>query len=215
VPKSGPGGGWSVEGNKQLKSEISTFCIAPRTSHLAQLLRGPHSFTGLVCLPSRYKSWVHMTVLHPAHSPVPAIMPGTPVILFKTPSEPPSSDAYHIRLTDAGFHPLFVPVLAERWVLSQLVGILRGGCTGLRGETSVENTAGSGSEDQGKEIATAVEWEGVIVSSRRGVEGWIQAAKEASLGSERSLPCECHHHHHSGTPPAPGKCRCPSIASRD
>lgn len=216
--KSRSGGGSSVESNKRLKSPHSGSHLAPRTSHLAQLPRGPHSFTGLVCLPSRYKSWVHITVQHPAHSPVLAIMPGTPVILFKTPSEPPSSDAYHIRLTDAGFHPLFVPVLAERWVLRQLVGILRGGRgAGLGEEISVEkeNTAGNGSEDEATEIASAVEWEGVIISSRRGAEGWIQAAREASLGSERSRPCECHHHHDHHRTPAPGECYRPSIASRD
>jgi hypothetical protein len=117
-------------------------------------------------------------------------MSGTPVILFKTHSEPPSSDAYHIRLTEAGFRPLFVPVLAERWVLSQLVGILRGDHAGLREKTPVEGCAMSGTEDNGTEIARDVGWEGVIVSSRRGAEGWIQAAKEASSGSERSQPCE-------------------------
>ena len=69
-----------------------------------------------------------------------------PVILFKTPADPVSSDPYYAALS-SNYTPYFVPVLQETFHLDDL-------CTLLTGRT---------------------EWEGVIITSRRGAEAWVQA----------------------------------------
>ena len=70
------------------------------------------------------------------------------VILFKTPSDPVSSDQYLQTLSPA-YQPHFIPVLEEKYHLDSLLTILQ----------------------QEKE------WEGVVITSRRGAEGWIKAVK--------------------------------------
>jgi uroporphyrinogen-III synthase len=69
-----------------------------------------------------------------------------PCILFKTPAEPLSGEPYHFTLQPA-YSPRFVSVLAEEFHPDRLAGIL----------------------DEEKE------WEGVIITSRRGAEGWLEA----------------------------------------
>jgi uroporphyrinogen-III synthase len=91
-----------------------------------------------------------------------------PVVLFKTPTEPLASDSYQLRLTEAGYSPIFVNVLAERWLTEKLVGILLEGNGRHRGE-----------------LERKQEWEGVVITSRRGAEGWVQAARKAASWSEK------------------------------
>nr|KIR83618.1 uroporphyrinogen-III synthase [Cryptococcus tetragattii IND107] len=83
----------------------------------------------------------------------------TPVILFKTPNPSPSTDPYHYAFSKsassspntAGEYKLyFIPVLQESYDLPEIVKII----------------------EQGPEP-----WEGVIVTSRRGMEGWVKGVQ--------------------------------------
>ncbi|WVQ64561.1 uncharacterized protein L199_002728 [Kwoniella botswanensis] len=79
-----------------------------------------------------------------------------PVILFKTPSPSSSLDQYTQSLSSTSYQPTFIPVLEETYDTTSLVPILEGG-----------------SED----------WEGVIITSRRGAEGWVRAVSESRIGT--------------------------------
>jgi uroporphyrinogen-III synthase len=71
-----------------------------------------------------------------------------PVLLFKTPTEPLEADPYHQTLSE-DFEPYFVPVLAEEYHIDELRAVFR--------------------EHE--------RWEGVVITSRRGAEAWVQAAE--------------------------------------
>ncbi len=74
----------------------------------------------------------------------------TQIILFKTPTEPLGWDPYHIAFAEIGYEARFVSVLKETFRIHELKGII---------------AAGGG------------DWEGVVMMSRRGAEGWVKAAK--------------------------------------
>ncbi|WWD22338.1 hypothetical protein CI109_106829 [Kwoniella shandongensis] len=75
----------------------------------------------------------------------------TPVILFKTPSSSSSSsDPYALALTPAAYTAHFVPVLTEEYESASLLELLRDGCE---------------------------QWEGVVVTSKRGMEGWVKSVE--------------------------------------
>ncbi|WVW81494.1 hypothetical protein I302_103488 [Kwoniella bestiolae CBS 10118] len=82
----------------------------------------------------------------------------TPIILFKTPSP---SDPYTQTLASTSYDTRFIPVLEETYDTSLLTPILE-----------------SGSE----------KWEGVIITSRRGAEGWVRAVRQytSSKGKEKA-----------------------------
>ena len=69
-----------------------------------------------------------------------------PVILFKTPADPVASDPYLSALSEK-YTPYFVPVLQETFHLDDLCALSTGN----------------------------KEWEGVVITSRRGAEAWVQA----------------------------------------
>ncbi|WWC97312.1 hypothetical protein V866_004191 [Kwoniella sp. B9012] len=81
-----------------------------------------------------------------------------PVILFKTPSPSSSLDPYTQSLSSTSYQPTFIPVLEETYDTTSLVPILEGGS---------EN------------------WEGVIITSRRGAEGWVRAVSESRASSSK------------------------------
>ncbi|WRT63608.1 uncharacterized protein IL334_000531 [Kwoniella shivajii] len=101
------------------------------------------------------------------------MIPATPVILFKTPSSSSSSsslssssasnDPYTQALSSTNYQPTHIPVLEERYDTAELASIIQRG---------------------------GDEWEGVIITSRRGAEGWIQAVnhhlKSTSTSSSTS-----------------------------
>lgn len=83
----------------------------------------------------------------------------TPVILFKTPHPSPSTDPYHHAFSESAssssnsaekYQTHFIPVLNETYHLQEIVKIIEEG------------------PDQ---------WEGVIVTSRRGMEGWVKGVQ--------------------------------------
>ena len=69
---------------------------------------------------------------------------------------PNERDTYDLDLRGEGYEPTFIPSLSEEYDVKELVGMLRGGG----------------------------EWEGVVITSRRGAEGWVRAVK-AALDPER------------------------------
>ena len=75
------------------------------------------------------------------------------VLLFKTPQpgRPSETDPYHRLLTASGLAPVFVPVLEETFQTGELESVLA-------------------SRDERER------YDAVIVTSRRGAEGWIRAA---------------------------------------
>ncbi|WWD06084.1 hypothetical protein V865_004169 [Kwoniella europaea PYCC6329] len=81
-----------------------------------------------------------------------------PVVLFKTPSPSSSLDPYTQSLSSTSYQPTFIPVLEETYDTSSLVPILEGGCE---------------------------HWEGVIITSRRGAEGWVRAVSESRASSSK------------------------------
>jgi len=87
--------------------------------------------------------------------PTGGVCPKTPVILFKTPSDPLSSDSYHQTLSSV-YDPHFVSVLIEEYHTDELCQLFR--------------------EQEGGE------WEAVVITSRRGAEGWIQAVQTVKGG---------------------------------
>ena len=70
------------------------------------------------------------------------------VILFRTPSP---DDAYISTFRRAGYDPTCIPVLIEAYETDGLAELLRDGGDG---------------------------WDGVVLSSKRGAEGWVRAVKE-------------------------------------
>lgn len=75
------------------------------------------------------------------------------VIVFKTPSDPVETDPYHVALRDGLDHlgPVFVQVLQEKFELDRLKEIVRAGPD---------------------------EWAGVVITSKRGAEAWVRAARD-------------------------------------
>ena len=73
-----------------------------------------------------------------------------PVILFRTLTQPFASDPFHLLLAQGPYEEKSIPVLNETYVVEELTRIVERGPDG---------------------------WEGVIIMSRRGAEGWVQATK--------------------------------------
>lgn len=82
-----------------------------------------------------------------AAAPIPATSPQ--VWLIKAPPSV-SGESYTTELEAAGFAPLYIPALVEEFETSELESLLTDG----------EN-----------------EWDGVIITSKRGAEGWVRAVK--------------------------------------
>ncbi len=80
-----------------------------------------------------------------------------PVILFRAPINPSSSDPYHLTFQQHGYEATSVPVLTETFRTDELRRILERGCQG---------------------------YDGVVIMSRRGAEGWVRAATAISGASE-------------------------------
>ena len=80
------------------------------------------------------------------------------VILFKTPvpacEEDSRTDPYHTILSSGGFLPSLVPVLEDTYHLDALREVL----------------------------VSKEEWQGVIVTSKRGAEGWTRAVNSLDIG---------------------------------
>ncbi|WVR03342.1 hypothetical protein IAU60_000333 [Kwoniella sp. DSM 27419] len=91
------------------------------------------------------------------HSEAAAPRSQVPVILFKTPSPDAEHDPYARCLATTSYRPVFVPVLDETYDGTALERILEG----------------DGAEGH---------WEGVVITSRRGAEGWVRAVQD-HLGS--------------------------------
>jgi uroporphyrinogen-III synthase len=72
------------------------------------------------------------------------------VILFKTQSQANGTDTYQDTFAQAGFEVQYIPVLQETFHLDELSHLIS-------------------DQDKG--------WGGVIITSKRGAEGWIQAAQ--------------------------------------
>jgi uroporphyrinogen-III synthase len=85
--------------------------------------------------------------------PVGSFMPR--VVLFKTQSEVNGSDAYRESFAQAGFEVQYIPVLQEEYHVDELSQLI------------------SDSE---------ADWGGVVITSKRGAEGWAQAAKRCKDG---------------------------------
>jgi uroporphyrinogen-III synthase len=71
------------------------------------------------------------------------------VVLFKTPTTTNGSDSYQESFTRAGCGVTYIPVLQETFHLDQLTRII------LDGNPT---------------------WGGIVITSKRGAEAWIQAA---------------------------------------
>lgn len=71
------------------------------------------------------------------------------VVLFKTKNEVNGFDAYHDTFAQAGFEVRYIPVLQETFHTDELIQF----------------------------ISAKKNWGGVVVSSKRGAEGWIQAVQ--------------------------------------
>lgn len=83
------------------------------------------------------------------------------VVLFKTPGPTDSDDPYRQCFGAAGYQLNYVPVLQEVFQTDDLSSLL---------QDEVGN----------------VDWAGVVITSKRGVEGWIRAARSsAASGSAR------------------------------
>ncbi|WVQ76381.1 hypothetical protein IAR50_006046 [Cryptococcus sp. DSM 104548] len=78
----------------------------------------------------------------------------TPVILFKTPNSSLDEDPYHVAFSQprlsSQFQPHLIPVLQETYSLGELISFIESGPSN---------------------------WEGIIVTSRRGMEGWVRAVQ--------------------------------------
>ena len=79
------------------------------------------------------------------------------VLLFRSPTSPPDSDPYQVLFTRYGNGVESIAVLAETFSTDELGAI-------------IEHGPGS--------------WEGVVLMSRRGAEGWVRAA-QGVLGRRR------------------------------
>ncbi|WVQ94035.1 hypothetical protein IAU59_001113 [Kwoniella sp. CBS 9459] len=114
------------------------------------------------------------------------------VLLFKTPSPDIQSDPYTSALASTSYKATFIPVLEERYTVDELVPIIaaqagsqddRDGGDGEAGRDAKGRGAyqevsrnGLGSDTRGCSRALR-SWEGVVITSRRGAEGWIRAVK--------------------------------------
>jgi uroporphyrinogen-III synthase len=85
--------------------------------------------------------------------PVGSFMPR--VVLFKTKSEVNGSDAYRESFAQAGFEVQYIPVLQEEFHVDDLSQLISDNRT---------------------------DWGGVVITSKRGAEGWAQAAKRCKDG---------------------------------
>ncbi|WWC85536.1 uncharacterized protein L201_000400 [Kwoniella dendrophila CBS 6074] len=82
-----------------------------------------------------------------------------PIILFKTPSPSSALDPYNKILSSTSYDPTFIPVLEETYSIDDLQPILKAGPS---------------------------RYEGVIITSRRGAEGWNRAVNHhVSLHASR------------------------------
>ena len=78
------------------------------------------------------------------------------VVLFKTQSEVNGSDAYRESFGQAGFEVQYIPVLQEEFHVDELEQYISDKKTN---------------------------WAGVVITSKRGAEGWVQAAKRCKDAS--------------------------------
>jgi uroporphyrinogen-III synthase len=84
------------------------------------------------------------------------------VVLFKTKSEVNGSDAYSESFARAGFEVRYIPVLQEEFHIDELAQLI-----------SDKKT----------------DWGGLVITSKRGAEGWVQAAqgcKDVSPSTSKS-----------------------------
>lgn len=77
------------------------------------------------------------------------------VVLFKTPGPSSSADPYRDIFEAAGYSIRYVPVLQEQFQLEPLLRVLG-------------------------EVGDAVDWAGVVITSKRGAEAWMRAARASS-----------------------------------
>ena len=78
------------------------------------------------------------------------------VVLFKTESEVNGYDAYIQTFAQAGFEVRYIPVLQEEFHVDEL-------------SQSISDKK--------------ADWAGVVITSKRGAEGWVQAAKRCKDAS--------------------------------
>ncbi|WWC67098.1 uncharacterized protein I206_101005 [Kwoniella pini CBS 10737] len=81
-----------------------------------------------------------------------------PIILFKTPSPSYELDSYTKILSKTKYNSTFIPILEETYHINELISIIEEGSN---------------------------KWEGVIITSKRGSEGWIKAVNEIILSSSK------------------------------
>ena len=85
------------------------------------------------------------------------------IVFFKTPTSPDNieQDPYHSIFSTRGYEATFIPVLEEVFSTDELEGILseRSGLQGSEKENALE---------------------GIIITSRRGAEGWIRAVTSST-----------------------------------
>jgi len=79
------------------------------------------------------------------------------VVLFKTQSVVNGKDAYQESFAQAGFETQYIPVLQEAFHIDELTQLI------------TDKNAN---------------WGGVVITSKRGAEGWIQAAQRCSEDSD-------------------------------
>ncbi|OCF36063.1 hypothetical protein I316_01935 [Kwoniella heveanensis BCC8398] len=100
------------------------------------------------------------------------------VILFKTPTPDISSDTYTAVLSSAAYEATFVPVLEERYTVDELVPIISVQAeAGYRVGKDKDNADGGARTKEADDTDQRCSWEGVVITSRRGAEGWIRAVK--------------------------------------
>ena len=104
------------------------------------------------------------------------------IIIFKTPassSEDGNSDPYQDALIPNSYIPSFVSVLSETYRLGELNEIIQSGLGSKDQAKANERGLGDGGLDEGRGAMEGdrTRWEGVIVSSKRGAEGWMQAVE--------------------------------------
>ena len=90
------------------------------------------------------------------------------VILFKTPQSEskPSTDPYYELLNQYGYETTFVPVLEDAYDTAALERVLGGDVEDNRGERV---NAG---------------FDGIIITSRRGAEGWMSSARTVQAADQ-------------------------------
>lgn len=91
------------------------------------------------------------------------------VVLFKTPQSEfgPSADPYYKLLHQHGYETTFVPVLEDAYDTAELERVLVGGdVEGNRGER------------------VNADFDGIIITSRRGAEGWLRAARNVQAADQ-------------------------------